>query len=252
MARQLDEIIRELDAGYNPSRDLINQRLAALPAQAEAEIGGLKAQEQDYFNNTIMAGARNRGVAFGGIPEGERAQYGASQFLPAVARVRGAQNEARTSLLGALNDVGLDQRRTAMGIYQTEQDRTEQARQFNAQLAAQRDAQARAAATERSPFQSLLGAAQQARQPAAPVQQETWRGGSMAGLVNDKAPQAVAYKSVQKFLSSNDPRVIKSDYEATLRSANYGNAMDKIKIQLYQQARPDLFKPRVGAGGRSW
>lgn len=122
-ARSLDAILQELDAGYAPARSLINERLAALPGQSEAEIGGLKAQEQDYFDNTIMADARSRGIAFGGIPIGERARYGATQFLPAIARVKQAQTDTQSNLLSALNETNLDQRRTAMSLWQQEQDR---------------------------------------------------------------------------------------------------------------------------------
>lgn len=134
MARSIDAILKELDAGYNPTRQLINQRLDALPAQSDAEINGLKAQEQDYYNNTILGGARERGVAFGGIPEADRARYGATQFLPAVARVRQSQNDSRMALIDALNSANRDQRTQAFGVQQSELDRAEQQRQFDEQV----------------------------------------------------------------------------------------------------------------------
>lgn len=162
MARDLDSIIKELDAGYDPARRLINERISAQPAQADAEIQGLRAQEQDYYDNNIMAGARQRGIGFSGIPIGERAKYGATQFLPAVARVKQAQTDQRSSLLEALNNTNIDQRTRALSIYQQELDRDEQQRQFNEQLAAQerereRQARASAAASAFSPTMGGLG-----------------------------------------------------------------------------------------------
>jgi hypothetical protein len=103
----------------------------------QAEEQGLKAQESDYFNTTIMGGARDRGVGFSGIPEAERARYGATQYLPALARLKQSGVEQRTGLLEALNQSNLQQRSAAQGIYQGELDRDEQTRQFNESLAAQ-------------------------------------------------------------------------------------------------------------------
>jgi hypothetical protein len=142
LARDLDLIIKELDAGYNPGRQLINQKMAEAPAAFQAQAEGLKAQEQDYFDGTILAGARNRGMGFSGIPEGERARYGASTYMPAVAKLKTSQNDYQGSLVAALNDINLDQRKTALGIRSGELDREEQQRQFNESLAAQERARA--------------------------------------------------------------------------------------------------------------
>lgn len=135
MAKSIDDIIKELDAGYDPSRKLINERLSALQPEADAEIAGLAAQERDYYDNTIMAGARQRGIGFSGIPEGDRAKFGASAFLPAVARVKSSQNDRKLSLTEALTNTNLEQRQTAMKLRQQELDREEQQRQFDAQIA---------------------------------------------------------------------------------------------------------------------
>lgn len=216
MARSLDQIIQELDAGYSPGRRLINERIAALPAQADAEISGLKAQEQDYFDNTIMSGARARGLGFSGIPEGERARYGATQFLPAIARVRGAQNEARTSLLGALNDVNLDQRKTAMSVYQTELDREEAARQAAA---------SRAAASKAF---SLPG----------------FGGGTSAGAQAPDQLSVVKQKAmadVQAMLGRRDTRSFYEELMAIQKSAGYGNQYDQAKLELLAATQPGLF-----------
>ena len=44
--------------------------------------------------------------------------------------------------------------------------------------------------------------------------------------------QDLAYQNVASFLSKGKSAA-ESDYAATLKSANKGNALDKLKIQLY-------------------
>jgi hypothetical protein len=152
LATSLEQILKEIDAGYNPQRKALQQRLDALPGQAEAEISGLKATQDQAFQD-ILGGARDRGMGFSGVPIAEQSRYTASQFLPAVARVRQSQNETRMGLFDALNNVNLDQRKFASGLYQQNLDRAEQQRQFDAQLAAQR----RAATQQSSVYNGLFG-----------------------------------------------------------------------------------------------
>lgn len=173
MARGLDEILRELDASYSPQRQSIQTRMDALPAQADAEISGLKATQENAFGD-ILSGARSRGLGFSGIPLGEQAKYTASTFLPAVARVRTAQNESRMSLTDALNNLGLEQNRYAQTLRQSELDRDEQARQFNESLAEQRR---QAAAAAKPSFGGLFdgGGAPQAA-AGAKIQQRPDKG----------------------------------------------------------------------------
>lgn len=80
-------------------------------------------------------------------------------FLPAVAKVKQSQNDTKTSLLDALNNTNLDQRKYATSIQQNEFNLDEQRRQFEESQKAAREAAARAAAAASS-FNagSLLGA----------------------------------------------------------------------------------------------
>ena len=170
LARSLDAIIQELDAGYNPSRQLINQKLAALPGQAQSEISGLQATQANAFND-IVANARDRGLGFSGIPIAEQAKYTSSSFLPAVARVKQSQNEAQTSLTDALNQTNLEQRKTAMSLRESEMNRDEQQRQFNEQLAAQRRAAAASRASSAGYSGGYVSGSAGAPQPAAQQRQ---------------------------------------------------------------------------------
>jgi hypothetical protein len=151
LAKSLDEILQEIDAGYNPQRQAIQTRLDALPVQADAEIAGLNATKDQAFSD-ILGGARDRGMGFSGVPLAEQSRYTASTFLPAVARVRQSQNESRQSLFDALNNINLDKTKFGQSLYQAGLDREEQQRQFNAQLEAQR----RAAAQQNATFGGLF------------------------------------------------------------------------------------------------
>ena len=74
-------------------------------------------------------------------------------------------------------------------------------------------------------------------------------GSSGGGMPKAKATdpvQQAAYNDVASRMSQSD-KAIKSDYRATLKSANYGNVKDKMKIELYHKLRPDLFGRAVSA-----
>lgn len=95
----------------------------------------------------------------------------------------------------------------AQAAQQAESDRQEQIREFDAQLAAQARAAANSGIT--------LGGS--STPSAAPSLQDQ------------------AYSNVQSFLTKGRAAA-ESDYAATLKSANYGNALDKLKVQLYNKA----------------
>lgn len=110
-------------------------------------------------------------------------------------------------------------------LYQREQDdvaRQERDRAF----AAQQEASSRGAA-QGSSLASLFAG----------------EGGSPAPTGGGQAltPQDMAYTNVQKFLGQGKAAA-ESDYRATLASANRGNPVDKLKVELYHRAG-------IGTGG---
>lgn len=115
MARALEQILQELDSVYNPQKDVYNQQIKALPGMEQAELGGLEQSKQDSFNQ-ITQGANRRGVAFGGIPLGEQAQYLGSTYLPAVANLKGRFAGLKGDLSQRLAELGAKQRMDAYGI----------------------------------------------------------------------------------------------------------------------------------------
>lgn len=210
----------ENDPGFAGSRSLIQQQQAALPAQFEADQKGLEAQAA-RANEGIINSARRRGtgIAFGGIPIDEQMKYNATEFMPAVAKLKQGQISQQMSLQDALNQLDREQRGQAQGIYQTELDREQQERQFQQQLAAQQRA---AAASVARPTLAVP----KAPQPIAPT----------------NPVQQLAFNDAYTRLSSQSDDELLSDIRATRISAGKGNEKDMAKLQVYNQYRPDLFK----------
>jgi len=136
MARTLDQIIKELDPTFSGQRKTLNDRANLIPGQIKSEEAGLQAKQGQAFNQ-ILGGARQRGLGFSGIPLGEQAQYTATEFLPAIARLRQSGREQAMSLQDAI--LGINERRDTLGqqIFQGEQDRAAQERQAAQARAAQ-------------------------------------------------------------------------------------------------------------------
>lgn len=147
--RSLDQIISEINSVYEPQIQSVRKRQSALPDQIRAEEQGLQARQNEAFDS-ILSGARRRGLGFSGIPLGEQARYTATEYLPALARLRQSGREQAMSLEDAI--LGIQERRQnqALGIRQYEQQRFDQWQAEQERLAeARRQA---AAATPRPSF----------------------------------------------------------------------------------------------------
>jgi hypothetical protein len=229
MAQSLDQIIAELDASYNPSRQSINDRINGLQPAQDADLAGLEVQKQNAFGD-ITNGARARGMGFSGIPLAEQGKYVGGTFLPAVAKVKQSYQEGRNSLVDALNNMNIDQRKTAMSIRETQQNRDFEAEQ--ARLT--REAADRAAAASNRSMADYFGGGaaggggnnqQTPTKPGPPktdpVYQKQW---DFAKAMGNKGPTAVV----------SDFRAARTYYEKT------GNQNDLIKMQIYKTMYPDL------------
>lgn len=126
-ARTLSQIIAELNPTFQPQVKSLQERANLIPGQIKAEESGLQAKQGEAFDS-ILGGARQRGLGFAGIPLGEQAKYTATEYLPALARLRQSGREQAMSLQDAI--LGINERRDTLGqqIYQTEQDRAAQER----------------------------------------------------------------------------------------------------------------------------
>lgn len=155
MAQTLDQIMGQLNPGYDPMRQSVSTQQAALPAQYDAQLKGLQAQD-DQANQDILNQAQARGLGFSGIPVAEQAKYNASTYMPAVAKLQSDQITSQTNLADQLAKINQDERTQAEGIQQTELDRDQKdaefqqqmqqaQEQFNEKMALQKQAQSAAA-----------------------------------------------------------------------------------------------------------
>lgn len=103
----------------------------------------------------------------------------------------------------------------AQAAAQAEKDRQEQIRQFNEGLSASK---ASSAAANRS-FDLSTPTSGNTQPTTDPVKQK-------------------ATSAVQQLLSTNNPKLIQSTYDAIKKSAGYGNTYDKLKLQLIESLYP--------------
>lgn len=122
--RTLEQILAESASLYTPQIESIQKRVATIPTQIQEQEKGLAAQQEQAFGN-ILSGARRRGtgIAFGGIPLAEQAQYSATSYMPALANLRQAGIEQEMSLQDAINQIRERQQTAALGQQQYEQSR---------------------------------------------------------------------------------------------------------------------------------
>lgn len=165
MAQTLDQVYASLGSVYDPQANLIRQQQSEIPGQIAEEEKGLQAKQESAFGQ-ILGGARQRGMGFSGIPLQEQAKYTASEFLPAVARLRQTGRQQATTLEEAL--LGINERRRTFaqqirdGDLQREQQErqmAEQRRQFDLQLQESQRASRAAAGGGFSPSMGGGGAA---------------------------------------------------------------------------------------------
>lgn len=230
MPQMLADIMKESDSYYQPKKDLYNQQLSQTDPQQQAEVQGLQQQQQDSFSQ-IRDQAQRRGLFFSGIPLAEQAKYTATQFLPAVANLQGKYRQQRFGLENALTDLGSQQYSDAMGIQQHQKDQEFQAEQ--GRLAREASAAGSGfpyggngdnAGTTTATNSQVAGA-------HTPEQEALWTRMTMK-------PTGGQYSDAQ----------LASDFQQTYISAQYGNAQDQQKLQMYYSMRPDLFNPEVAKG----
>ena len=125
---------------YDPQRALVQQQIAALPAQYEGQKSALEQAKVNAFRD-IGTAAQARGTFFSGFRPQEMARYTGEKYLPALANLSTQQQQATFNLQKALADVELAQRQAATTNLQNILNREQQQqRQFEQSLAAYRAA----------------------------------------------------------------------------------------------------------------
>lgn len=225
--RTLSQIIAELQPTYSPQIKSLQSQQALIPSRIAEQEKGLQAKQTQAFD-TILGGARQRGLGFSGIPLAEQAKYTSTEFLPALANLRQQGNTERLSLQDAI--LGITERRNTLAqqLLQQERDRAEQKRQFNLSLQEQRASRA-AAGSGGGGFSPSLG---------------DLFGETQTDKKSSIGPeQARAWQSVQNFVGRGDKNVIAQDI---LRAYNNNkknpNAFDRFKLEIYRAKAPQAYK----------
>lgn len=202
--RALDQILAELNPIYQPQVDLYRQRQADIPGQIASEEAGLEAKKNVAFDS-ILGGARQRGLGFSGIPLGEQAKYTATDYLPAVAKLRQSGRQQAQSLEEALLGINERKQTAALGMRQYEQQRYDQ---YMEQLRREEEARRQQAEAQRAAgagaFAPTMGGGQVAGAtsglPAGMAEKRNALGKleGFAFTANGKPASAAAYAAANK------------------------------------------------------
>ena len=240
--QSLNQVIQSLNSTYNPQVKLLQQRQSAIPQSLQAEEQGLAAKQTQAYGE-IVDGARRRGMGFSGIPLGEQAKYNSTEYMPALARLKQSGREQAMGLEEAI--LGVRERQTSLASQLREgmlsrdmalRQLAEQKRQFDAQQAEAR----RAAAGGGGGFSPSFGGLDMGGGQASPTS---------AGGGNKYQQQAE--QNIANILNKGrDYNTLRSDLMATVASAQRGNKMDQVKLQLYRQMVgagqiPDIFRAQL-------
>ena len=128
------------------------RQLTSIPGEIKGEELGLRAQLGEA-NDEILAGARRRGLGFSGIPVGEQAKYAATEFAPALARLRTEGQNRATTLESALAGLGTQDFYNARQMFEGDRNFAESKRQFNVGQANARSA----AASQGAGYGNVIG-----------------------------------------------------------------------------------------------
>lgn len=222
-SQSLDQILSSLQSVYQPQIDSVNAQQAALPSQYDAQAQGLAAQQQQSFGDILnSARARGTGVAFGGIPLSEQAQYTAGTYLPALANLKTAQTQQQQSLADSINKINEDKFNTANNLYQFGVTSDQNQQQIDE--TARQDAASNAAANSFNP--TLAPPSNSSSDTQDPIQAKTLTGGKS---------QQDAYNAVQALMQTRNTPLISQTYNAISASAKNGNTYDQQKLQLLEQ-----------------
>ena len=261
MARELAQIQSELDTVYAPQRQAVQQRINELPSYYEAQRAGAETARQNAYAD-ITRQANARGVVYSGAPIQEQQRYTGERYLPALAQLSGQEGEQRYGLQQALGQLNERQMSYAQQIREKELQLDEARRQFDAQMAAQREAEARAAraaAAQAAGIGGLLGGGGGGAQPQraaatqAPAQTDAQRvvqlarqslgGGNQSwGAVADYIEKKILGRKIET--GSDIDRVLQSIYAApqTRQATSTAGTVWQQGIGGITSGIPNMFK----------
>lgn len=104
VVRDLNQLVSEYGRSVEPQKQLIDTDIANNEKSGQAQIEGLGAAKDRAFGKITQA-AQNKGMLFSGFAPDAQAEYTASTYLPALAKLQAAIANTRTSLLGKKADI---------------------------------------------------------------------------------------------------------------------------------------------------
>lgn len=223
-ARTLDQIVSEIRGVYDPQIKAVKQKQSLLPQMIASEEQGLGAKQEQAFGD-ILSGARRRGLGFSGIPVGEQAKYTATEYLPALARLRQSGQEQAMTLEQAILGIQEKLQNQALGLRQYEQQRYDTWQQQQEQMEFQREQARRAAAASSASgswMNSLMG------------------GGQTQGAMTPQEDPGM--QEVVNVIGSRDYMQLYQYYKKLTQSAGAGNQGDARKLEYLAALQPGLFK----------
>lgn len=164
--------------------------------------------------------------------------------MPAVANLHSRYAQQKFNLQDAIGKINSDQYTQAYGVRQHELDTEEKQREFDRQLAAQQAAEA----ANRAASAGVGG--------ASPSFGYSGGGGGTNTPAGPNVPAGLQQLYNQVYLKPgggtwSDQELI-NDYNATYKSAMYGNVRDQQKLQLYHSVSPGLFGGSIPTQGSSF
>lgn len=249
--RSLDQVLAELSPIYDPQVNAIRSRQAEIPGQMQAEEAGLDAKKNVAFDS-ILGGARQRGIGFSGIPLGEQAKYTATDYLPAVARLRTQGREQARSLEDAIMGINERKNTAALGMRQYEQQRYDNyVEQLRREEEARRLEAQKATAASANSFSPTMGGGggvgggqpQQAPQASIAKKQN---GGFAFADAGGKPISAATYaklngqdiRDVLHLMGSNGDTYSQQLYNQLARDPFFGKGNAKYDQQIYKTYSP--------------
>jgi hypothetical protein len=234
MAREINQIIQELESAYAPQKTQIQEQISALPSYYQSQVAGLEQARQNAYQD-IVRRANARGVAYSGAPIQEQQVYTGERYLPALAGLRQQEGTQTFNLQQALGKIGETQRLRAEEIRQQELNREEAARQAELNRQAQERA-ARAAAASYGGFS-----------PTTPTQQPQQQ---------DPISAAIGYAKLKKNEALSRGNVQPGYREAVKNDIinQFGGILDPGTLNdiIYKQVFPDFWEGnRPQAAGRA-
>lgn len=139
---------------YQPQTNLIQSQIDALPGQEQATLSSLDQAKANAFKS-IDQSANAKGMLFSGFSPDQQAQYVGTKYLPAYAEAKTATANAKTSLLGKINDINFQRSQAAQGTVNAAQTAADKAAAASAKAATAGPTSAQKAASLQSDASSL-------------------------------------------------------------------------------------------------